>query len=38
LSYQHISSYSHDVTKGNVGRECREIHSYSEEPTGGCGS
>jgi len=38
ISDQWLRTYSHDVTKGNVGRECREIHTYSEEPTGGCGS
>ena len=30
--------YYHDVTKTDKSRICQEIHSYSEEPTGGCGS
>jgi hypothetical protein len=37
ISDQFVKTYSHDVTKENVGRECREVHSYSETPSGGCG-
>lgn len=37
IADQWSRNYSHDVTKGDVGRECREVHSYNEEASGtGC--